>query len=626
MSILYCRNCGVDISGEALFRQVTFGIEPGEKVGLVGPNGAGKTTLLRACLGELRLESGQVQITGTHGYLPQNPMLEEKGCVWDSMLEERAEIIQMREQLRTLEERMAEAPQEKVFEQYSTLTESYERSGGYALEAQIRKILSGLGLEKETQTPVARLSGGQKTRLALSKLLLSGPELLVLDEPTNHLDMEALEWLESFLRGYAGAILVVSHDRYFLDRVAQKILHLENGSLKAYPGNYSEYELQRAVEETTLAREAEKLNKKISRLEEYIRRNKAGVNARQARGREIQLHKLQPIHSAKSSTEVHFNLQAGKRSGDKVLMLEKVGICFSERTLFSDVDLDLRRGDRVALLGKNGVGKTSLFKAISQEVSYQGEIRLGANVQLGYYSQEHEDLHLQGTIMDEIRGDSMLKDPEIRSLLARFGFTGEEVFKPVSVLSGGEKSRVELAKLFLAQGNLLLLDEPTNHLDTQMRDVLEEALADYGGTLFIVSHDRYFLDRVVNKIAHLKPSGLQVYEGDYSEYKAQVQEQEVEASVTTNSGNTAVAPAHGPERGTRDREMQKKQKRVQSLEKQIAEREDQLQDIESKLAQTVANYERAMELQQEYDTVKENLDSTMTEWLELLEELSEQTR
>ncbi|MEA4901341.1 ABC-F family ATP-binding cassette domain-containing protein [Desulfitobacterium sp.] len=620
MSILYCRNCGVDISGEALFRQVTFGIEPGEKVGLVGPNGAGKTTLLRACLGELRLEVGQVQIMGTYGYLPQKPLIAETGTVWESMLEERAEIIEMREQLRILEHRMAQATDEKVFEQYSTLTESYERSGGYALETQIRKILAGLGLDKETHTPIARLSGGQKTRLALSKLLLSAPELLILDEPTNHLDMEALEWLEGFLHGYAGAILVVSHDRYFLDRIAQKILHLENGSLKAYPGNYSEYELQRVVEETTLAREAEKLSKKINRLQEYIRRNKAGVNARQARGREIQLNKLKPIQTANSATEVHFNLHAGKRSGDKVLMLEKVGIVFPERTLFRNINFELRRGDRVALLGKNGVGKTSLLKAISHKLSYQGEIRLGANVQLGYYSQEHEDLHLLGTIMDEIRGDTALKDPEIRSLLARFGFTGEDVFKSVSVLSGGEKSRLALAKLFLKQGNLLLLDEPTNHLDTKMRDVLEEALADYEGTLLIVSHDRYFLDHVVNKIVHLTPTGLKIYEGDYSDYKAQVQEEE--ASVTAENGRSPSGNRSTSERGTRDRETQKRQKRVQILEKQIAEQEDQLREMENQLAQTASNYQRAMELQQEYDTVKENLDSIMMEWLGLSEELS----
>lgn len=623
MSILYCRNCGVDISGEPLFRQVTFSVEPGEKVGLVGPNGAGKTTLLRACLGELRLESGQVQITGSYGYLPQNPMLAETGTVWESMLEERSEIIQMREQMRTLEQRMAETPEDKVFEQYSLLTEAYERTGGYALEAQIRKILAGLGLENETKTNVSQLSGGQKTRLALSKLLLSAPELLVLDEPTNHLDMDALEWLENFLRGYAGAILVVSHDRYFLDRIAQKILHLENGTLKGYTGNYSEYELQRALEEKTLEREAEKLNKKISRLEEYIRRNKAGVNAKQARGRETQLNKLKPIQTSKSGREVHFDFQAGTRSGDKVLMLDDVGIRFGDRTLFTRVAMELRRGDRVALLGKNGIGKTSLLKAISEKIPFEGEIRLGAKVQIGYYSQEHEDLNLCGTIIDEIRNVSSLKDPEIRNLLARFGFIGEEVFKSVSILSGGEKSRLALAKLFLAQGNLLLLDEPTNHLDTQMRDVLEEALADFEGTLLVVSHDRYFLDRVVNKIARLKPSGLQLYEGDYSEYKAQVQDEEAEDFAPTSSSTfpspdtLSSAPVSNQEKGLRDREAQKRNKRIQNLEKQIADLEEKLKEIEEALAQTSSNYEKAMELQQEYDRVKEQLDSIMMEWLDL---------
>ncbi|WP_425802506.1 ABC-F family ATP-binding cassette domain-containing protein [Desulfitobacterium sp. Sab5] len=623
MSILYCRNCGVDISGEPLFRQVTFGIEPGEKIGLVGPNGAGKTTLLRACLGELRLESGQVQITCSYGYLPQNPLLKGNGTVWESMLEERSEIIQMREQMRTLEQRMAETTEDKVFEQYSLLTEAYERAGGYALEAQIRRILAGLGLENETKTDVGRLSGGQKTRLALSKLLLSAPELLVLDEPTNHLDMDALEWLENFLRGYAGAVFVVSHDRYFLDRIAQKILHLENGTLKEYTGNYSEYELQRALEEKTLEREAEKLNKKISRLEEYIRRNKAGVNAKQARGREIQLNKLKPIQTSKSGREVHFDFQAGTRSGDKVLMLEDVGVRFGDRTLFTEVEMELRRGDRVALLGKNGIGKTTLLKAISEKIPFEGEIRLGAKVQIGYYSQEHEELNLCGTTIDEIRNASSLKDPEIRNLLARFGFIGEEVFKPVSVLSGGEKSRLALAKLFLAQGNLLLLDEPTNHLDTKMRDVLEEALADYEGTLLIVSHDRYFLDRVVNKIAHLKPTGLQLYEGNYSEYKAQVQEEAEAAaanlsnSVSSVSLNSSADPASNREKGIRDRETQKRNKRILNLEKQIAELEENLKGIEEALAQTAANYEKAMEFQQEYDKVKEQLDTIMMEWLEL---------
>lgn len=285
--------------------------------------------------------------------------------------------------------------------------------------------------------------------------------------------------------------------------------------------------------------------------------------------------------------------------------------------------MELRRGDRVALLGKNGIGKTSLLKAISQKIPFDGQIRLGAKVQIGYYSQEHEDLNLYGTIIDEIRNVSSLKDSEIRNLLARFGFIGEEVFKSVSVLSGGEKSRLALAKLFLAQGNLLLLDEPTNHLDTQTRDVLEEALADYEGTLLVVSHDRYFLDRVVNKIARLKPSGLQLYEGDYSEYKAKVQDEEAEISAPASSSTSPSTytlcntPASNQEKGLRDRENQKRNKRIQNLEKQIADLEEKLKEIEKALAQTASNYEKAMELQQEYDRVKEQLDSILMEWLDL---------
>lgn len=613
MSILYCRSCGVDVSGEALFRQVTFGVEKGEKVGLVGPNGAGKTTLLRACLGEQRLESGQVHLTGTVGYLPQNPLIEEQGTVWESMLAERSDLIEMRNQLHALEKKMSLNPEEKVFEQYSALTESFERSGGYALEAQIRKILSGLGLGEEFKTRVDQLSGGQKTRLALSKLLLRSPDFLVLDEPTNHLDVEALEWLEGFLKGYPGAILVVSHDRYFLDNVVHKVLHLENGTLKSYPGNYSEYELQRVVEETTLAREAERVSQKIARLEEYIRRNKAGVNSKQARGRETQLNKIKPVQMTKSSKDMHISLSTGRRSGDRTLMIEEVSMRFPERKLFEGVSLELRRGDRVALLGKNGIGKTSFLKAIYGKLHYGGEIRLGANVKLGYYSQEHEELKGKGSILDEIRDASELKDPEIRSLLARFGFVSEDVFKPVQVLSGGEKSRLALAKLFLSKGNLLLLDEPTNHLDSRMRDVLEEALQDYDGTLLVVSHDRYFLDRVVNKIALLTPDGIELHEGDYSSYKSKVQdevllEENSQFEIKTNN------------KGQKDREAQRRQKRIQQLEKQIVDWENELQEIESNLAKAESDYEKAIELHNTYESTKDLLEAAMAEWLELTEE------
>jgi ATP-binding cassette subfamily F protein 3 len=508
---------------------------------------------------------------------------------------------------------MALTQDQKVFEQYSALTDSFERLGGYALEAQIRRILSGLSLGDQVNTRIDLLSGGQKTRLALSKLLLRSPDFLVLDEPTNHLDVDALEWLEGFLKGYPGAILVVSHDRYFLDHVVQKVLHLENGSLKSYPGNYSEYELQRAVEETTQLREAERINQKIARLEEYIRRNKAGVNSKQARGRETQLNKIKPIQITKNTKDFHVSLATGQRSGDRTLMIEDVTIQFPERKLFEGVNVELRRGDRVALLGKNGIGKTSLLKAICGRMTYSGEIRLGANVKLGYYSQEHEELKGTGSILDEIRQTSDLKDPEIRSLLARFGFVSEEVFKPIHVLSGGEKSRVALAKLFLAQGNLLLLDEPTNHLDSRMRDVLEEALQDYDGTLLVVSHDRYFLDRVVNKIARLTPNGLELYEGDYSSHKAQLQEEDAlpENKPFEFTGN---------QKGQKDRESQRRQKRLQQIEKQISDWENELQKIESSLAEVESDYTKAIELHNDYEKTKLLLDSAMAEWLELTEE------
>ncbi|NMA69224.1 MAG: ABC-F family ATP-binding cassette domain-containing protein [Desulfitobacterium sp.] len=618
MSILYCRSCGVDVSGEPLFRQVTFAIEKGEKVGLVGPNGAGKTTLIRACLGEHPIEEGEVILTAEVGYLPQKPFLEEEGTVWESMLEEQKELIQMREQLRFLEERMAHSPKEKIFEQYGNLTEEYERQGGYALEAQIRRILSGLGLEDVAQTRVEHLSGGQKTRLALSKLLLRSPELLVLDEPTNHLDLEALEWLEGFLRGYDGSILVVSHDRYFLDNIVEKILHLSHGELKTYNGNYSEYELQRAVEEVTLSREAERLNKKIARLEEYIRRNKAGVNAKQARGRETQLKKLKPIEMKNSTRDIKISLATERRSGDRTLILENVGIKFPQKTLFTDVSMELRRGDRVALLGANGVGKTSLLKAIKGHLPHEGEIRIGANVKLGYYSQEHEELQETGSIMDEIRADSSLLDPEIRSLLARFGFVGEEVFKPVKVLSGGEKSRLALVKLFLAEGNLLLLDEPTNHLDMQMRDVLEEAFQDYTGTLLVVSHDRYFLNRVVNKIAHLTPEGIEIFQGDYSSYKTYVQEEKAREAARIRE-EEALARASTANSQAIHREEKARQRKISQLEEQIEELEEDLTELAEKLEKAGDDYEKAMELHQEHEEKVTLRDELLEEWMELTE-------
>ncbi|MHB1653952.1 MAG: ABC-F family ATP-binding cassette domain-containing protein [Desulfitobacteriaceae bacterium] len=606
MSILYCRDCGVDVAGEALFRDVSFALELGDKVGLVGPNGAGKTTLIRACLGEWFLESGQVHLTGTVGYLPQTPSLEETGTVFQSMLMVRADIIRLREQLHTLERQMAEEHDGKILERYAALTESYEREGGYALEAQIRKILAGLGLEKEVGLAVSRLSGGQKTRLALGKLLLRSPELLILDEPTNHLDISALEWLEGFLREYVGTVWVVSHDRYFLNRVVKRILHLENGELKEFKGNYSEYELQLAMEEKTMAREADRMVQKIARLEDYVRRNKAGVNAKQARGREAQLRKLLPVKTLQTGKELGITLESFGRSGERVLYVEGLTIKLGSRVLFSQVDLDLRRKERVALLGRNGVGKTSFLRAILQQLPYQGTIRLGANVKLGYYSQEHEELNPLNTVIDEIRQASDLEDPEIRSLLARYGFRAEEVFKPVKVLSGGEKSRLALCKLFLVRGNFLLLDEPTNHLDGATREVLEEALEEYDGTFLVVSHDRYFLDKLVNKILELTPNGLEVFEGDYTEYRENKLSKLPSLTVTQDRSKENSQKLA--------REEQRRQKKVRQLEDEIAGLEDKLRGLEEELALCASDYEKAMQLHKACEETRVRLDEVLTDW------------
>lgn len=617
MSILSCHHCSVDIAGEPLFRQLTFAIEKDEKVGLIGPNGAGKTTLLKACLGEYPLEAGQIILSGEVGYLAQAPGLAGEGKVFENMLNERSDLLQMRTELHKLEQKITDFPEEKLLNQYALFTEKYEQEGGYALEAQVRRILAGLGLDQEAETPAEHLSGGQKTRLALAKLLLRAPSLLILDEPTNHLDLEALEWLESFLKNYSGAVLVVSHDRYFLDRLVSKILCLEQGILQIYSGNFSDYELQRALAEKTQAKEAERFGKKIARLEEYIRRNKAGVNARQARGREIMLQRLKAGAQYSSSSahrehEVKLAPAVLERSGDRVLDAEEIGVSFNGRRIFHNVSLHLRRGERAALLGKNGVGKSTLLKVIAGEYAAQeGTVRLGANVKVSYYAQEHESLNPALTIMDELRTASSLKDPEIRSLLVRYGFRGDDVFKQVGCLSGGEKSRLALCKLFLTQGNFLLLDEPTNHLDARVREVLEETLQEYHGTVLMVSHDRYFLDKLAHKIAYLEPDGLSLYEGDYTgfreEFKAQPESRQLQAQPSASDQKQVRLEQKAAKR---------RQQSIQQLEEEIQALEARLSELELAMEQTASDYEQALTLHQEYEETKDRLDQTMTAWLE----------
>lgn len=616
MSILFCKNLDIEIAGNKLLSNITFRLEHGQKAGLIGANGAGKTTLLGAIMGNISYQKGRIYRPEIIGYLPQTiiNLQEDQETVLDSMLAERQDILEMRSNLRFLEIKMAQQADEKTVEQYGELREQYERSDGYALEAQVRRILSGLGLEKEQNKDTKHLSGGQKTRLALGKLLLKEPELLILDEPTNHLDIEALEWLENYLANYSGAVLVVCHDRYFLDSVAEEILFIKDGQLKQYPGNYSEFELQRTVEEKTLTREAERMNKKISALEEYIRRHGAGIKAKQARGRETQLKKLTPIIVSKTTKPLNLNLGSTLRTGDMVIDISDLSIEYYQKTIFENVNLQLCRGDRVALLGKNGVGKTSLLKAIIGKVPYKGTIRMGANVTPGYYSQEHEDIGLRDNVIDEIRYSSNLDDHQIRKLLARFGFRGEDVFKVLGILSGGEKSRLALCKLFLSQGNLLLLDEPTNHLDMDTRELLEEALQDYEGTILTVSHDRYFLNRTVNKIALLTSQGLKITEGDYSTYQEIIESLDFgEGYDTKIDGEIQAAKIHREE----TRNNRRREKKIKLIEERIASKEIILKDLERKLETISGNYEETLRLHNEYEKTKKELDNLIHEWVDI---------
>ncbi len=620
MSILYCNGLEIEVAGSTLLDHITLRLEKGQKAGLVGANGAGKTTLIRAVMGEIAHENGDINWQGTVGYLPQTTAsTAEHGTVFEQMLAERQDILDLRDNLRSLENKMAEQADEKTLERYSLFTEQYERAGGYALEARIRKILTGLGMDRHQTTEANHLSGGQKTRLALGKLLLRDPDVLILDEPTNHLDIEALEWLENYLGDYAGAVLVVSHDRYFLDRVVDSTFLIEDGFLKAYNGNYSEFELQRNIERISLTREAERINKKIADLEEYIRRHGAGIKAKQARGRESMLKKITPVNAPKDSKKLSISLQAKTRSGDRVLEIDDLAVKYGQKTIFEHVGLELRRGDKIALLGRNGVGKTTLLRAVTGQIPYDGTIRTGANVSVSYYSQEHENIGLREIVMDEIRYSSTLDDPEIRNVLARFGFRGEDVFKPVAGLSGGEKSRLALCKLFLNQGNLLLLDEPTNHLDMETREVLEEVLQDYNGTILTVSHDRYFLNRIVNKIALLTVNGLKVFEGDYTAYREMSEKSENEEMESVQATEDQTCKNEEAQKARDYREESKNTKRIEKkikqIEEKIADTELLLQEIEDKLDAAASDYELTLSLHQSYEKVQAELDYLMEEWL-----------
>ena len=635
MPVLSATNLSKSFGAQDIFSGVSCAVPHSGRVALVGPNGAGKTTLLHILAGLEEPSTGQVHRMRelTIGYLPQqaDEQLDSERTAFDEMLTVFADLRAQAAELRQLEEMMADPHQrDAALERYGELAHQFKHAGGYTYENRIRQTLSGVGFALEDfSRPVNQLSGGQKTRALLAKLVLQEPGLLLLDEPTNHLDIEAVEWLESALGDFPGAVVVVAHDRYFLDAVATTIWELSAGKLDTYSGNYSQYAAVRAERTERQQIEYERQMEIIAKEEEYIRRNMAGQNTRQAQGRLKRLERVERIERPRGHKALKLNLQAGLRSGDIVLAARDLVIGYpSDGPLLSVEELELRRLQRVALWGPNGAGKTTFIKTVLGQVPpLKGEVWLGGSVKPGYLSQMHDGLQLDRSILDTILDMQNMPLEKARGLLGRYLFSGDDVFKPVSLLSGGERSRVALAALTLQGANFLLLDEPTNHLDLQSQEVLQDVLSDFNGTVLLVSHDRYLVDRLATHLWVIKDQRIEIHEGGYTQYAE---------SRTRSAEREKQAEKEARRPSDKEREQQEKEKRAQesrrkaerAREKQVAEIEASIAALEARLQELSRELEiagvsgavaRVHELGREYAQVEGQLYDRMAEWSEVAE-------
>ncbi|AZR73721.1 hypothetical protein BBF96_10195 [Anoxybacter fermentans] len=629
MALLELRNAYKSFINQEILVDVSFQIQPKERVGLIGPNGAGKSTLFKILMGIEELDQGELikSSKATIGYLPQDFEWESDVSLFSAMLEVFSEVFSINDRLRELEVEMGKKEVQedlklysKVMDEYSLLMQRYEELDGYSVESRVKGVLKGLGFEeRDYQLKISQLSGGQKTRAGLARLLLTSPDLLLLDEPTNHLDLSAREWLEGFLKDYPGAMIIISHDRYFLDQIVTRILDLRDGELEHYPGNYSFYLKERKRRLLEWQREYQKQQEKIAAMEEYIRRNIAGVNSKQARGRRKQLARMERIKRPPMEPnipKIYFTFN--RRSGKEVLKIENLSKSYSGLTLFKNVNLNLYRGDKVGIVGPNGTGKTTFLKIILGQIEPDsGQVIQGTGVEISYFSQEHENLDYESTIIDFIRYKYRLPEKEARSLLARFLFTEDDVYKKIGDLSGGERSRLILAELSLKKGNLLILDEPTNHLDITSMEVLEEALVNFPGTILMVSHDRFFMERITNKIWELENGRFKEYLGSYSDYKCKKTEQIKIVEVNKNSETKEDYLRRQRKRN----EEQSLKRRLKEVEKEIY----QLEEAKEILAEELANpalYKRSEEeflkINEEYQQICSKLEKLYEEWESLV--------
>ncbi|MCL4561823.1 MAG: ABC-F family ATP-binding cassette domain-containing protein [Chloroflexi bacterium] len=629
MPLITTKDLGKSYGPNDIFSSLNLSIPHTARIALVGANGVGKTTLLRLLLGLEEPSSGEVlRSRGLRaGYLPQEAQFISRHSLWDECLTAFAGLLEQQKEMARLEAAMSDPGQaEAALQAYGRLQEAFERQGGYTYETRIRQTLSGLGFAPEDfNRPLDQLSGGQRTRALLARLLLSDPDLLLLDEPTNHLDIAAVEWLETYLKEWGGAVLFVSHDRYFMDQVARTIWEM-TPTIEVYHGNYSAYLIQRSERYQRRLEEYQAQAAFIEKEEEYIRRNIAGQNTRQAQGRRKRLERLLEearLSPPTQSRRLHLRLEPAGRSGDLVLRTLGLSVGYADegRPLFSVPDLTLVRGECAAVIGPNGAGKTTFLKTLLEQVPpYAGEVVLGAGLQIGYFSQAHEGLHPELDLIQEIQSVAPeLRPGPAREYLAKFLFTGDDVFKPVSVLSGGERGRLALAKLARRGANLLLLDEPTNHLDLPAQEVLQAVLAGYHGTILLVSHDRYLIDALATQIWEVEPeqSALRIFEGTYSEYHSL---KEAEASARSQPAESE-APAPGRSRARANpsvsNEERRRRSRLRELEERIAGLEAQMSALSRQLENPPDNPAKVQRLGSDYVRMQGELEQLLAEWEEL---------
>lgn len=633
--ILACNNISKSFGIDEIIKNASFHIEEREKAAIVGINGAGKTTLLRIIMGEYQADSGEVIIAKdrTIGYLAQHQNLAGDSTIYDELMSVKKDIIELEKKIRRLELEMHNkegAELEAVMEAYSKSMHQFELKNGYAYKSEVVGVLKGLGFEEaDFDKRMDTLSGGQKTRVALGRLLLSKPDIIMLDEPTNHLDMNSIAWLENYLVNYDGSVIIVAHDRYFLDKVVTKVIEVERGIVSVFSGNYSDYAAKKKQLMDAKLKEYYNQQRDIKHQEEVIAKLRSfnrEKSIKRAESREKMLDKIEVIDKPITEQEtMHFKLEPAKESGNDVLSIEGLSKSFGDNTLFSDVSFEIKKGEKVALIGNNGTGKTTILKIINHIIDADaGKVRLGANVEIGYYDQEHNVLHMDKTAFDEI-GDAYpdMTNTQIRNMLACFLFTGDDVFKKIKDLSGGERGRVSLAKLMLSNANFLILDEPTNHLDIMSKEILESALNRYTGTVLYVSHDRYFINKTATRIIELSANTVTNYIGNYDYY---LEKRDIlapkEIKAVSEDKNTAVKDDWKAQKEEQAR-IRKRQNDILKLEKNIEKLENENANLDEQLAlpEVYSDLPKLMKMNERKQEIEKQLEKLYEEWENLSEDM-----